>query len=277
MSKSNHKIGGNAIIYTYPNGDWDLICAAEKTFIPGGWETSFRDDLGDAQRRPEGRQKGKKSEGDDRLRSMRRARAKVRRLALANEFSWFVTLTLDQTKIDRYDPKAIMQTVNRWLDNMVRRHGLRYILVPEQHKDGAYHFHGFFAGEVEAVDSGTLSLPTDSKPRRPRDEEERAQWLAAGGHVVYNLPQWPFGFSTALELYGTYSSAVGYVCKYIGKQDGQRPMGRWYYSGGALKEPPKLYATMDYSTIGRDFPGESVEFSVPGSQMVVVHHRETKP
>lgn len=51
-------------------------------------------------------------------------------------------------------------------------------------------------------------------------------------------------------------------------------MGRWYYSGGGLKEPDKLYATLDYRDLIRDFPDEAVEFSIPGTQMVVIHHRE---
>lgn len=271
--KAATEIGGNAIIYRYPNGDFDIVAAAEKLFIRPGYEVHGRETMDKAAERvsaagdqmefpldngtlPAPREKGKKSEGDDRLRSMRRARAKLRRLALANEFQWFVTLTLDPAKVDRYDPQAIMKTVNRWLDNMVRRHGLRYILVPEPHRDGAYHFHGFFAGEVEAVPSGHF----DSQ-----------------GHEYFNLPQWTLGFTTAVRLYGTYSAAVAYCCKYIGKQDGQRPMGRWYYSGGGLKEPAKLYTTLEYSEIGKKFPDEAVEFSIPGTQLVVVHHRkETK-
>lgn len=246
-------IGGNAIIYAYPNGDYDIVCAAEKVFSGPGWEKA-EDFAQQGKARPAGREKGKKAEGDDRLRSMRRARAKLRRLALSNEFEWFVTLTLDKEKIDRYDPKSIMQKVNRWLDNMVRRHGLRYVLVPEMHKDGAYHFHGFFAGDVVAVASGHYDVQ---------------------GHEFFNLPQWEYGFTTALRLYGTYSQAVAYVCKYIGKQDGERPMGRWYYSGGALKEPPKLYTTLDYRDLAREFDGEAVEFAIPGTQMLVIHHRET--
>lgn len=268
-------IGGNAIIYTYPSGDVDIVCAAERSFAPPGWEAA--EDFSRQGRNgpaPAKREKGKKSEGEDRLRSMRRARAKLRRLALSNEFDWFVTLTLDKDRVDRYDPKAIMQRMNRWLDNMVRRHGLRYVLVPERHQDGAFHFHGFFAGHgLQAVDSGTISLPGEKSPRRPADEAQRAEWLSAGGHIVYNLPQWDLGFTTAIALYGTYSAAVGYVCKYIGKQEGERPMGRWYYSGGALQEPPKEYATLDYRELLVDFSGEAVEFEIPGTKMVVVHHR----
>lgn len=186
-------------------------------------------------------------------RSMRRARAKVRRLALANEFSYFVTLTLSPDEVDRYDAAAIMKRVNRWLSNMVQRHGLRYILVPERHKDGAFHFHGFFAGPgLEAVPSGH----SDSQ-----------------GHEIFNLPQWGFGFTAAIGLYGTYSQAVGYVCKYIGKQGGERPMGRWYYSGGDLKEPQKDYGVMDYRQLAEEYAGEAVELDIPGSKLLVVHHR----
>ena len=280
MSKTIQDIGGNAIVYTYPNGDFDIVCAAEKIFLPPGWEKS-EDFSHPGSAEPFGaekalRKKGVKAEGEDMLRSMRRARAKLRRLALSNEFSHFVTLTLDKEKVDRYDPKAIMQKVNRCLDNLVRRHGLKYILVPEQHKDGAYHFHGFIAGDLRLEDSGTIDLPWEEKPKRPRDDQERADWLSRGGHVVYNWPQWPLGFTTALQLYGTYSAAVAYVCKYIGKQQGQRPMGRWYYSGGGLKEPQRQYTTLEYSTLGEQFQDEAVEFAIPGTQMVVIHHRTDK-
>lgn len=175
--------------------------------------------------KPAAREAGKKSEGADMQRSMRRARAKLRRLALANDFEYFVTLTLDPAKIDRYDPAAVTKALGRWADNMVRRHGLRYILVPEQHKDGAFHFHGFLAGKgLRIADSGV-------------------EWE---GRKVYNLPQWALGFSTAQQLYGDYHAAVGYCCKYIGKQDGERPLGRWYYSGGPLAEPEKEYLEVDY-------------------------------
>jgi hypothetical protein len=243
-------IGGNAIVYSYPNGDYDIVCAAEKFWGKPGWELC---DEHLPRVSPAKREKGKKSEGDDALRSMRRARANLRRLALSNCFTFFVTLTLDPKEIDRYDAKQIMAKVNRWLDNMVRRCGLRYILVPEQHKDGAWHFHGFFSGfGLEVQDSGV-------------------RW---DGRVVYNLPQWSYGFSTAQELYGEYSAAVAYVCKYIGKQQGQRPMGRWYYSGGKLEKPRKTYATMEYREVLREFEGEAVELEVPGSMLAVIHHRK---
>lgn len=277
-------IGGNAILYRYPNGCLDIVCASDKTFAPPGWEAA--EDFSHAGRRgpePAKREKGKKSEGDDMLRSMRRARANLRRLALANSFDYFVTLTLDKEKINRYDGKAVVKALNQWADNMVRRHGLRYILVPELHQleeghtERALHFHGFFSGEgLEVVDSGTIKVPGHKKPRRPQSEAERAQWLAEGGHIVYNLPQWKYGFTTALELYGEYSSAVSYVCKYVGKQQGERPLGRWYYSGGVLAKPEKTYVTLDYRGLAEDYQDEAIEFEIPGSKMLVIHTKATE-
>lgn len=231
----------NAIVYSYPGGEADMI------FSSGVIEVGVErpPDM-----RPAAREAGKKAEGADMERSMRRARAKLRRLALANDFEYFVTLTLDPARIDRYDPAAVTKALGRWCDNMVRRHGLRYILVPEQHKDCAFHFHGFMAGRgLKIADSG---ITWDDRP-------------------VYNLPQWTLGFSTAQQLYGYYHAAVGYCCKYIGKQNGERPLGRWYYSGGALQEPTKEYIEVNYHELvenllimgplreGERFPAAPVE------------------
>lgn len=245
FGKTADMIHHNAIMYRYENGCRDIIATKASIFREPGWESSSSDN----RVMPAARVAGKKSEGEDLLRSMRRARAKLRRLALANDFEFFVTLTLDQTKIDRYDPKIITKALNRWLDNMVRRNGLRYILVPELHKDGALHFHGFFAGKnLPAVDSGHKDTC---------------------GETVYNLPQWGYGFSTAIRLRGEYPRAVAYVCKYIGKQQGQRPMGRWYYSGGTLKEPPKEYMDVDFDKLSDRT--DSITFDTPGGKMLVIH------
>ena len=239
--KNVHQITHNGLVYTYPDGSQDILCATAPIFRESGWELSNKWDSSHVEKSV--REAGKKSEGEDALRSMRRARAKLRRLALANDFRYFVTLTLDAQRIDRYDGQAVVKALSRWADNMVRRAGLRYILVPELHKDGAFHFHGFFAGDgVKVVDSG---VKWDNRP-------------------VFNLPQWKFGFSTAQELYGDYRAAVGYCCKYIGKQDGQRPLGRWYYSGGALNEPQKDYADLDYNLLD-----SAAEFSIPGAKIKI--------
>lgn len=173
------------------------------------------------------------------MRAKRRARSAVADLALSNEFKYFVTLTLDKEKVNRYDEKEVIRKLNNWLDNRVRRNGLIYILVPERHKDGAIHFHGFFNDALPVVDSETLDTGA-GKPKKPRSNAQRQRWLSDGAHVVYNLPKWSLGFSTAIELYGNYEAAVGYVCKYISKAQ-EKIGGRWYYSGGDLARPEVTY------------------------------------
>lgn len=169
-------------------------------------------------------------------RSKRRALSMVRDYALSNDFRFFVTLTLDKRRINRYDYSQILGKMRTWCDNQVRRKGLYYILVPELHKDGALHFHGFFPDGVDVTDSGTIIPPGGDKPRKPRSQRQRREWLENGGKLVYNLDDWGFGYSTAIELYGNYAAAVAYVCKYISKAR-DKVGGRWYFSGGKLKKP----------------------------------------
>lgn len=192
-------------------------------------------------------------------RSVRRARKAVVDLARSNEWAYFVTLTLSPDRVDRYDFSAIWRHLRHWLDNCVRRKGLAYILVPEHHKDGAIHFHGFFNDALKATDSGTMSIPGRKAPVRVRSEAQRAAFERMGGHAVYNLPDWGWGFSTAIRLYGERDAAIHYVCKYIGKEMGgpeqagipEKIGGRWYYSGGALQRPAVEWFDVDV----RDWEG----------------------
>lgn len=242
-----------ARIKTYPDGTQQILVCDRAIFGGIGWEEKGNEPQVKAKR-------AKREDAESLTRSMRRARAKVRDIALCTPFKYFVTLTLDQSKVDRYDVKEITGKLRVWADNQVRRKGLAYVLVPERHKDGAIHFHGFFNDALPVVDSGTMTAAGWKHPRRPRSAAQRREWAGEGAHTVYNLPSWTLGFTTAIELYGTYEAAVSYVCKYIGKDmDGGRappeqketaqPMGkiggRWYYSGGKLGCPEVAYCNLD--------------------------------
>lgn len=264
----------------YPDGSKELMACSKPIFRTPGWES-----------RDAAPKKGRRVvEGDspgDLRRAVRRARAQVRDLAFCNPMAYFVTLTLDKSKVDRYDMAAITKKLNAWLSNQVQRKGLKYILVPERHKDGAIHFHGFFNAALDVVDSGTLTQG-GGKPRKPRSAAQRAAWLAQGWHVVYNLPAWSLGFTTAIQLYGDYDSAVGYVCKYIGKDmepgtqaDAPQPSakigGRWYYSGGDLARPDTQLADLDWRVLAQQ-PG-AYSFQVPeaGALFVILRERGENP
>lgn len=263
----------NMRIKRYPDGSSRVLLFSVDALTPDGWEAASEYD----ERRwvPEPpppveemtvyeleRLDAKKSYNVGR--SRRRAKERVRDIAMSNDFKWFVTLTLDPAKIDRYDMTAITKKLNTWLANAVRRQGLKYVLVPEHHKDGAIHFHGFFNDSLPVEYSGTLT--NGGRPRRPASPAQEVEWLESGWHRVYNLPRWTLGFSTAIALYGERRHAVGYVLKYIDKEYGHgdnalpgKIGGRYYYSGGNLEGPEILYAECyDYDSV------EGYEFAVPG-------------
>lgn len=250
MSKKVHQSASSLChfskIYKYPCGIVDIVASTSPDFKEGGWEEDkpCRRMPGSASDRDKAEAKA-----EDMERSMRRARAKVRRLALANDFRWFVTLTLDSQKVDRYDADAVVRKLNQWCSNQVKRRGLRYILVPERHKDGALHFHGFFSDCLEAVPSGH----TDKQ-----------------GHMIYNLPGWSFGFTAAIEVYGDYAGAVAYVCKYIGKQ-GDKPAGRWYYSVGIMNMPEMIMCDLEIDNLRESFGDKVWTTYVPGRTIAVVN------
>ena len=242
-TESQYGMRCNTIVKRFPDGSAIITAATRQIFrIPGyerrpvnKWdEVSMKSEpeaLGAEALLTEWQKytayQGSEQEAKDRAanlaRAQRRAKTAVRDLALANPFRFFVTLTFDKAKVNRWDDKEVLRVTKNWLDNTVRRHGLAYVLVPERHKDGAIHFHGFFNGALEGVDSG--------------HKTER-------GQVIYNLPGWPWGFTTAIEVYGEYGAAVGYVCKYITKGT-DKVGGRWYYHGGNLRFPDVEYLNTD--------------------------------
>lgn len=77
-----------------------------------------------------------------------RAKSKVLEYALCNEFEYFVTLTISKDKHNRYDLKAYYKSFSKFLNNYNYRHGVKvqYLLIPEKHKDGAWHLHGLIKG-----------------------------------------------------------------------------------------------------------------------------------
>lgn len=160
-------------------------------------------------------------------RSCRRAKARLYDIVMCtHSFKYFVTLTISPETADRTDYKAIIKRLNNWLDNKVRRNGLCYVLVPEFHADGkSIHFHGFFNSALDFVDSGHF---TES------------------GKKIYNIPAFKFGFTAAVELYGSYIAACRYILKYVGKS-GARVGARFYLSGGALGAPRYEYFNADIS------------------------------
>lgn len=242
----------NALVKWYPDGSASVLVMERATIRECGWEEQGRKKAKPSEATPE-TPEATEAEEAERMRqnvsrAQRRAKSAVFDLAMSTGLDMFLTLTVDGSKLDRYDPVQIFGHLHDWLDNAVRRKGLAYVLVPEWHKDGALHFHALCNRALPLVDSGTMIPPAGGRPRRPRSAAQRAEWLTGGGKIVYNVPAWKWGFSTALELSGDRRAAAGYVSKYITKAD-KKIGGRWYYSGGDLRRPDKFTANVPWSNV----------------------------
>ena len=94
-----------------------------------------------------------------------RAKSKIREYALCNDWSHFVTLTIAPDRQNRYDIDGYVKALGAWIGNYNRKYGckLKYLLIPEQHKDGAWHMHGLFSGvapdSVCVNEYGYLDMP----------------------------------------------------------------------------------------------------------------------
>lgn len=130
--------------------------------------------------------------------SISRTREKITELAHNMIPEWFGTLTFAPDKIDRYDMDACRNALTRWFKR-IRFNvcpDIRYLVVPEQHKDGAWHFHVLLSccDNLRFVDSGHMS----------------------GSHKIYNLKDWRFGFSNFTKVVDAQRTA-SYMVKYITK------------------------------------------------------------
>ena len=168
-----------------------------------------------------------KRTADNERRSRRRAITKVYDYFNSNiDLNMFVTLTLSPDEVQRNDYEAIYKRLSTWLENRVKRDGLKYILIPEYHADGEnIHFHG-------CMNKSALKVVNSGKRRQ--------------GKVVYNISDFTLGFTTAINISGEDSTirVARYMLKYITKayDSGNKVGGRYYLHGGKLALPRYEYA-----------------------------------
>lgn len=166
-----------------------------------------------------------------------RAVRKVYDLARSNSFDWFVTLTFDGAKVDRYDYDSCADSIKLFTD-ILRHNGNRWIIVPEQHKDGAYHFHGLVSGELSV--SEAIS-PKTGKPIRDKH-----------GRQVYNVGNYKFGNTTATRISDPVRTAT-YLTKYLTKEM-HVPKGRKrYWASRKLSSPSEELLQMTSEEYGEVF------------------------
>lgn len=143
--------------------------------------------------------------------SISRSKSRVTELALCNPWEYFVTLTLDKKKYNRYDLPTFKKHLSKFLNNLRFRYGwdIKYLLIPEQHKDGAWHMHGLFMG-IPANELTAFSLH-DHLP-------SRVLHMLGEGRKIMNWPRYAhsFGYVTCEPIRNLEATAK-YITKYITK------------------------------------------------------------
>ena len=139
----------------------------------------------------------------------------------------FVTFTFSSEKTDRYDYDECSRLVRRWLNNQRRNApDLQYLIVPEQHKDGAWHFHGLLSntGNIKFIDSGK------------KDKQ---------GNNIYNMAKWSNGFTTATAVTDVFKVSK-YIGKYITKDLCELTKGKQrYFVSQNMPEPDEFTFFVD--------------------------------
>lgn len=183
--------------------------------------------------------------------SLCRTRRTIRDIILCNRFTYFCTFTFSDCKVDRRDLLALSKAIREFFKNFRNRYApdFKYIIVPERHKNGCWHFHGLIsgmpAGEFVVPDSITVrDIETNRLKRVPNKK----------GYVRWNRYSVKFGHFDC-SLIKHYEACAAYVSKYITKALADMAKSKHlYFCSAGLKKPDLVF-----DEDGVPFPFEQAE------------------
>lgn len=182
----------------------------------------------------------KESEANEwnKLRSIRRSKELVKAIGNMNEWDYFFTGTFDKEKVgDRKALDKLKKSTLEFFKNQSKKYGIKYLLIPELHKDGALHWHGLIR------DPDDLLKLTDSGKKH-------------NGRTIWNMDSWNKykGFNTCVEIgkgVDDVMAVSNYISKYISKND-ERIFDKYFYSSKGLINHPKI-TYLDFDELPIDF------------------------
>lgn len=159
-------------------------------------------------------------EEQERSRAVSAARTlnRVYYLVRSNPWDWFVTLTFNPEKVDSFDYGECTKKLSCWLSNCRKKcPDMQYVVVPELHESGRYHFHGLF-WRCEGLGFTESGLVTKD------------------GAPVYNIGAYRLGWTTATRIVEE-EGACKYMTKYMTKElCAMTPNKRRYWASKGLNE-----------------------------------------
>lgn len=152
-----------------------------------------------------------------------RARARVFEYAMCNDFDYYITLTVSDELLDRYNLGGYIKKLGQFIRNYRRDYGanIQYILIPEKHKDGAWHMHGLIKG-----------IPKEHL------------FINENGYLDWKNYKEKFGYCS-IDVIKNKEAVSKYITKYISKSlEGGKGVTqkekKLYYCSRGLKKPKKI-------------------------------------
>ena len=189
--------------------------------------------------------------------SINRTKTKISDYVLRNNFSHFATFTFSPEKVkDRHDFVEMSSLLKNWLkteqQNHERNHGFKfkYLIVPERHKDGAWHFHAL----LENYQNACADFYSSKNPFITVNEIKTAKRFAYRKYIV----RYTLGRSEIAPIRDKTKMA-NYIKKYITKSLMIEPNVKRFWSSRNLEKPelvenivssfmhvPEQYKTANY-------------------------------
>lgn len=147
--------------------------------------------------------------------SLARSRRVILEKALCNPWEWFCTFTIAKDKAARDDLAAWWSKFSQWLrDQRKKGYDIRYLLVPERHKDGSWHAHGLLAGVPESELITFREM--DKNGYRTAEGRRLPRKLRNSNYHNWTAYQEKFGFCSLGKIRNTVAAGF-YITKYITK------------------------------------------------------------
>lgn len=179
--------------------------------------------------------------------SLSRSRQKVFEYAMCNDFPYFVTLTINKEQCDRYDLDIFIKKFTQWIRDIRKKYKcqIKYLFIPENHKDGAWHLHGFLDVPEYMLEKFDISIQNE--------------YIKNNRNNIYNwsLYEKKFGFNI-IEPVRNKEATAKYATKYIVKNLGSNidQNKKVYYASRGLKTAETIAELRPMSDIEFDYVGE---------------------
>jgi hypothetical protein len=147
---------------------------------------------------------------DSNIKSLHRSKDNFYAYVLCNKWKYFVTLTFDPKKLDRHNKDKVKKAYKIFRQQLQRiNENVKIIVVPEGHKDGAIHFHGFI-GDIDLSPYLGILYGKNCIPKKSKCGEQ-----------LYNLSLFKYGFNTVAILPDDYDELriANYCISYVTKSE----------------------------------------------------------